>query len=294
MTKITKAVIPVAGWSTRFLPAVKSYAKHLVPVLNKPQIQLVMEELVGAGLTDFLVVHRDGENTIKDFFTRDIELDKYLESTGKSAYMDSYNSLMSKIKSIQFLPQTKNLPYGNGTPLLVAKDFIGNEPFVYLWGDDLTIEKNPGQFLTSAIDLFYKYQPSAVECATEVPWDQVPRYGVFEYAKNPKVPNQVAALIEKPEIKDAPSNIIQGGRFVVSPKIIPILQNTAIARGELWFSDAINYLAKNDLVITHNYTENNAKWTTTGDPLNWLKTNITLALSDPKLGPDIKQFLKSL
>jgi UTP--glucose-1-phosphate uridylyltransferase len=274
---ITKAVLACGGWSTRFLPAVKVYAKQLVPILDKPQIQYVMEELLGAGITDFVIVHRDGENSLKDFFTPDPELNAYLEKTNKNEYLDTYNKMISAINSIQFLPQTKAFPYGNGTPIIVAQKFIGHDPFVYLWGDDITLEEIPGAFLRGAINLFNKYHPAVVECVQKVPWSQVHRYGVFKYMKNPKYPNQVSLLVEKPPRFEAPSNIMQGGRFVVSPKIIDVLKQTQIDRGELWFANAVNSLAQTDVVITHNYMENNAKWCTTGDPLNWLKVNIAMA-----------------
>lgn len=288
---ITKAVIAAGGWSTRFLPAVKVYAKQLVPILDKPQIQWVMEELVGAGITNFAIVHRESEETLKQFFAPNAELDTYLKSTGKESAMDSYNVLTSKIKSLQFLPQTKAFPYGNGTPILVAKDFIGSDPFIYLWGDDMTIEAVPGTFLHGAISLFEQYSPAAVECVQAVPWEQVYRYGTVKYQDDPQYPHRISGLFEKLPQDQAPSNIIQGGRFVVSPKIIDVLEHTAVAKGELWFADAINSLCQSDVVITHNYTENNAEWSTTGDPQNWLKTIITLALKNENYASIVNQAL---
>ncbi len=293
MTKITKAIIACGGWSTRFLPAVKAYAKHLVPILNKPQIQYVVEELIGAGIKNIAIVHRHGEHTIKRHFQPDPELRKYLKDTGKLDRIKSLSYIQNSLKTIKFIPQPRHLPYGNGTPILVAKSFIGSDPFIYAFGDDLTIEDKPGAFLKGAIDLFNKYKPAVVECVQQVPWSEVYRYGTVKYIKDPKYPNRISALMEKLPADQAPSNIIQCARFVVSPKIINILQKTAVAKDELWLTDAVNTLCQTDIVITHNYKENNALWATTGDPLRWLKANIILALRHPDFKTDIKKFLKN-
>ncbi|MFA4826730.1 MAG: sugar phosphate nucleotidyltransferase [Candidatus Shapirobacteria bacterium] len=280
MSTITKAVIAAGGWSTRFLPSVKTYAKQLVPILDKPQIQWVIEELIGAGITDIAIVHRDGEKSLQNHFTPDPELDKYLEETGKQKCLDSLRFIWSKAK-LQFFAQTKAFPYGNGVPIIVAKDFIGHDPFVYLWGDDITIESTPGAFLAGAISLFEKYQPAAVEGIQWIPDSELYRYGTVKFTNNPKIPGQICSLTEKLPAGQAPSNYIQGGRFVVSSKLIETLNHTALAKGELWFADAINYLAQNDLVLTHDYQKNNALWATTGDPKNWLLVNLLLAKSHP-------------
>lgn len=278
---ITKAVIACGGYSTRFLPSVKTYAKQLVPILDKPQIQWVIEELIGAGITQIAIVHRDGEKSLISHFTPDPELDQYLKDTGKEKCLDSLRFIWNKIKNLQFLPQTKEYPYGNGVPILVAKDFIGSDPFVYLWGDDITIEDTPGQFLQGAISLFDQHQPAAVEGIQWMPDSELYRYGTVKFTENPKIPGQISALMEKLPVDQAPSNYIQGGRFIVSPKLIDTLKHTAVARGELWFADAINYLSQNDLVLTHDYQKNHALWATTGDPLNWLRVNLLLAKKHP-------------
>lgn len=272
--KITKAVIAAGGWSTRFLPTVKTYAKQLVPVGDKPQIQWVMEELIGAGITEVAIVHRAGEDSLIRHFSPDPDLEEYLTKVGKSAVLDSWRFVQQKLKRLEFLPQTKDVPYGNGSPILVAEKFIDQDAFVYLWGDDLTLEKEAGKFLGGAIDLFTRFNPAVVECVQKVKWSEVPKYGTVRYVKDTKYPNRIDLLVEKVPANLAPSNIIQGGRFVVSSKILPVLRQTATSRGELWFADAVNYLAKNDVVITHNYQENDAFWLTTGDPKNWLKANL--------------------
>jgi UTP--glucose-1-phosphate uridylyltransferase len=290
---ITKAVIPVAGWSTRFLPAVKSYAKHLVPLLDKPQLQIIMEELLAAGITEFAIVHRPDEQTIKNFFEPQSELDAYLKTVGKEKCLESYHLMLSGIKRIEFLPQTPNFPYGNGVPLLVAKDFIGQDPFVYLWGDDITIEDVPGHFLSKMISTFQQYQPDGVLAVQKVTPEEITRLGSMSYAKNPKYPNQIDGEIEKPEADKAPSLYGQGGRFVITPRFIEVLESQPTSKGELWFTEAVNTIAKDGVILTENYQESGAFWATTGDPLNWLKANITLALKDPRYSDHIKTLLST-
>ncbi|MFA6602964.1 MAG: sugar phosphate nucleotidyltransferase [Candidatus Shapirobacteria bacterium] len=277
---ITKAIVPCGGFSTRFLPTVKTYAKQLVPILNRPQIHWVLEELVGAGITDILIIHRENEESLVKHFSPDIELNKYLESTGKQSAMAGLDNILSHAH-LTFRPQTKAHPYGNGVPLLIGKDFVGSDPFLYMWGDDLTIEDNPGAFLKSAMALFNQYQPAMVECVQAVPWEEVHKYGTVKYIDDPKYPNRINGLVEKVPRDQAPSNIIQAGRFVCTQKVIEALEKTSVRAGELWLADAVNWLSQNDVVITHNYQENNALWHTTGDPLNWFKANLLLAKTHP-------------
>jgi UTP--glucose-1-phosphate uridylyltransferase len=202
--------------------------------------------------------------------------------------------MLSKIDTIEFLPQTPDYPYGNGTPLLIAEKFIDNEPFLYVWGDDLTIEDNPGNFLSQMFSDFTKYSPDAVIAVKEVPRSEIVKYGSMIYSKNPRFPNQIDGEIEKPEADKAPSLMAQGGRFVLSPKIIDLLKDQEIDRGELWLTSAIDRLAKTGVVITKNYIEFGADWMTTGDPLSWLKVNINTALKDARFAEEIKTYLATL
>lgn len=281
MNKITKAVIACGGWSTRFLPTVKTYAKQLVPILDKPQIHYVVEELIGAGITDIAIVQRQGEETLQKHFTPDQELNEYLEKTGKTESLAGLNNILSKVK-FTFLPQTPNFPYGNGTPILVAKDFIGQDSFFYLWGDDMTIEDKPGNFLLHMVDVWQQTQAKAVISTFQVPWEEVDRYGTMRYKKDSTVPYQIEDIPEKLPRDQAPSNFINAARFIVPASIIPILENLEIDRGELWFVNAVSVLAKSNIVVTANYADANAQWSTTGDPQNWLKTNLKLAKNNPK------------
>lgn len=293
MTKVTKAVLACGGWSTRFLPTTKVIAKQLVPILDKPQILYIFKECLSAGINEFCIIHREGETSIQSFFAPDPILDKYLTDNNKTQYMDEFKSIMSQIKKLEFLPQTDKFPYGNGSPILVAKDFIGNDPFVYMYADDFMYEITPGSFLTQMMGTYDQYQPQAIFGSQEVPIQNISKLSSVKFKSNSEIPNLVETVIEKPDPANAPSNVCIFGRFILSPKIISTLENTDIVRGELWLTDAINNLAKTDVVMAEP-TQSPTMWMTTGDPLNWLKANITVAMSDPEIGPEIKDFIQKI
>ena len=290
---IKKAVIAAAGRGTRFLPVVKGYPKELVPILSKPNIQYLIEEAIGAGITNIAIVIRHGETKIQNYFSPDENLEKYLLENNKIEYLDSLKSIWTSSK-LTFIVQPENLPYGTGSPLLAAKEFVGSDPFVYMYGDDLTVEPTPGQFLSKMINLFEKYQASEVIAVKDVGKEEISRYGAAQYTNDPKYPNRLSAMLEKLPANQAPSTFAQGGRFVVTSKVFTILEQQGLSRdGELWFSDASNTLAKSDIVLTQAF-EKDEDWLTTGDPLRWLKANIILALQDPNLKDSLRQYLSTL
>jgi len=285
---ITKAVLACGGWSTRFLPTTKSYAKQLLPVLEKPQILYALDECISSGITEICIIHRERELTINHFLEPNSELDQYLNTTNKQKYMDDYNRIVGQIKNLVFLPQTDNFPYGNGSPILVAEKFINNSSFAYFYADDFILENKTGDYLTSIINTFESQSAQAVCAVQATPMEEIHLYSSVKYSQG----NRMESVIEKPEACDAPSNHAMFGRFAFSSKIIDILKNTATARGELWLTDAVNNLAAdtNNLVLTQAVPEG-SKWMTTGDPLNWLKVNLAVALKHPEIGPKIKEFL---
>jgi len=290
---VTKCVIAAAGRGTRFLPVVKSYPKELVPILSKPNIQYLIEEAIGAGITEIAVVHRLEEDSIEKYFTPDPDLEKYLTENNKLEYLDSLKTIWSQAK-LTFIAQPDNLPYGNGSPVLAAKDFIESNNFVYMFGDDLTVEPVPGQFLTKMLATFSQYSPASVIAVKDVGKDEISRYGSAQYLDDPKYPHRISAMLEKLPADQAPSTFAQGGRFVISNKIISILENQSTGLGnELWLADAQNYLAKNDIVLTQAF-EGEEDWLTTGDPLRWLQSNIVMALKEPKFHDDLVNFIKTL
>jgi UTP--glucose-1-phosphate uridylyltransferase len=291
---VQKCVIAAAGRGTRFLPVVKGYPKELIAILDKPNIQYLIEEAIGAGINQIAIVCRSGEHSIEKYFTPDSQLEEYLVNNNKLDFLNSLKNIWSKAKLI-FIEQPSNLPYGNASPLLAAKDFIGNDNFVYMFGDDLTVEPQPGQFLSKMISTFEQYQPTIIIAVKDVGKEEISHYGSAKYINDPKYPDRISAMLEKLPADQAPSTMAQGGRFVVSAaKIFPVLNTQGLSRdNELWFADAENNLAQNDVVLTQTF-EGKEDWLTTGDPLHWLEANITFALKTPAFHDDLIKFIKNI
>ena len=289
---INKAVIAAAGRGTRFLPVVKAYAKELVPILAKPNIQYLIEEAIGAGITNIAIITRIGETTIQKYFSKDENLEKYLIENNKIEYLDSLKNIWQKAK-LTFIEQPSDLPYGTGSPVLAAKEFIGSDDFAYFYGDDFILEQTPGQLLSKMISKYDQYQASAVLAVQKVPMEEIYRYGSIKYINDPNYPDRMSEILEKLPADQAPSNSVNIGRFITSNKILKNININQLSRDkELWFTDALTKLAQSDVVLTQS-TENSI-WMTTGDPLRWLKANISTALQDPSLKDDLVSFLKTL
>jgi len=205
-------------------------------------------------------------------------------------FLQSLQKIWAEAK-LEFIAQNENLPYGNASPALSAKDFIGTDDFAYVFGDDLIVETVPGQYLSKMITTFETNKADAVVSTQEMPTEEMKRYGAIVPHPNPSVPNQISALIEKQD--PPPSNFAVLGRYVVSNKIMNVLETQGISKdNELWWADAANTLAKDGIVINEPII--NGVWMTTGDPLRWLKANITFALNDPRYQDDLKQFLSQI
>ena len=291
---ITKAVITAAGRGTRFLPAVKQYPKELIAILDKPQLQYVVEEMIAADITEVCIVHRENDSTIEKYFTPDKALEDFLEANHKTQYLDSLKHIWSHAK-ITFIPQPSTLPYGNGSPVLAAKSFIGSDHFVCAFGDDLTLETTPGRFVKKMTDTFEKYSPAAVVAVKDVGPDEIHLYGSAKLQDDPKYPHRISGMFEKLSADQAPSFFGQGGRFVYNgQKLLATLETQKTGKdGELWLPDANNTLAQTDVVLIEAF-DSESDWYTTGDPLRWLKANLALALKDPRYAEAIRQYLSSL
>ncbi|MDD3679264.1 MAG: sugar phosphate nucleotidyltransferase [Candidatus Shapirobacteria bacterium] len=290
MVKVTKGVIAAAGRGTRFLPVTKAYPKELIAILDKPNIQYLVEEMIGAGINQINIVHRPNDEKLRQYFTPDKELESFLKENNKEFFLASLEEIWKKAK-IYFTPQDPNLPYGNASPILSVKNFVGNDPFVYMFGDDIVVEDKPGNYLSRLIKIYQQYQPAVILGAQEVPWEEIDRYASIKYLNDPQYPNRATEVLEKLSADQAPSNIAQFGRFVISNKIFPVLAKQGLSRdNELWLADANNTLAKNDVAIAEPISS--GQWLTTGDPLRWLKVNLVFALKDPEIAPEIKNFFK--
>jgi len=288
MQRVTKAIIAAAGYGTRFLPATKVQPKEMLPLLEKPIIQYLVEELVASGIQDIIIVTRAGQHTLEDHFDSSPALENVLEVNGKTHYLEIVRQIPRLAKFV-YLRQTKDYPYGNGTPLLVASPLLSkDEAFVYLFGDDIVKSEVPAT--KQLVDVWQKYKPAAVLGVQKVDWAEIHKYASIKYKKDPKVPNQAEEILEKLPASEAPSNMAQDGRFILTWKVIEILKERKLGRGgELWLADALNTLAKKDVVIAQPIK---GTWLTTGDPLSWLKTNIEFALEKEELRGELLKYLE--
>ena len=289
--KITKAVIAAAGYGTRFLPATKNQPKEMLPIIDKPIIHYLVEECVASGIKDIIIVTRSGQGIMEDYFDNSLELEYMLDLNGKAELLKTVKEI-PQLANFVYVRQKKNLPYGNGTPLLCASPLIDNdEAFVYMFGDDLTISKTP--VTKQLIDVYYKEKPSAINAVQEMPDSEVERYGTVKYKKNAKYQYEIDEILEKMPLGKNPSNMCQFGRFVFSYDVIREIKNTQTGiGGELWISDVLNNLAKKGKRVIAQPIK--GEWVTTGDPLRYMQTQVKYALLRKDIGDEFGNFLKDL
>ena len=281
--KIKKAIIAVAGSGTRLLPATKSMPKEMLPIIDKPIIQLVVEELVEAGIEDIIMVTKWDKKTLEDHFDRNFELECSLRDSGKEKRLEEVIRIS---EMANFIYVRQKGPYGNGTPVLSAASIVENEPFVYVWGDDLV--KSKVSFTKQMIDDYNKSGALMIG-VQEVPKDQVDRYGIVKLKSGTM---RIEDIIEKPDIKNAPSCLADFGRMILNQEIVDVLKETSLGKGnELWIVDAIRTYIKNGGEFYAKEVED-GKWLTTGDPLNYLKSILEYALERDDISAEIKDYLK--
>lgn len=287
--KIRKAIIAAAGYGTRFLPATKNQPKEMLPLIDKPIIQYLVEEAVTSGISEVIIVTRAGQHALEDHFDSSFELEYMLEKNGKEEALEKVKEI-PRLANFIYVRQTKDYPYGNATPLLVAEPLINeNEGFVYMFGDDLVKGRVPA--VKQMIRVFQKHKPIAMLAVQEVPWSEVQRYGAVAYKKGTKI-HQIDSIIEKPGRNEAPSNMVQFGRFVLTKRVIEEVKSMPTGKGgELWLTDAMNRLAKKCVVIAQPIE---GEWLTTGDPLRYLKATIEYALEREDIGKQLRHYLKRL
>src|SRR3990170_2229457 len=196
-SRVKKAVIAVAGYGTRFLPATKNQPKQMLPIIDKPIIHYVVEEAVKSGIKEIILVTQAGQHSMEDYFDSHYEIEKTLEETGKLDYLKIVKEI-PQMANFVYVRQKKHLPYGNGTPLLVVKDLIDDdEAFLYMFGDDMTISNNNKAVSKQLIDVYTQEKPSAVLAVQEVPDNEVERYGTVKYKKGGRSKYEIASLLEK-------------------------------------------------------------------------------------------------
>jgi len=286
MTKVRKAVIPAAGLGTRFLPATKSQPKEMVPVIDKPTIQYVVEEAVGAGITDILVITGRGKRAIEDHFDRNFELEFYLEQGKKNEELEMVQAI-NEMADIHYIRQRD--PLGLGHAVSVARQHVGSEPFAVLLGDDIMVDN--AKLLRSMLDVYERYGRSVV-AVLEVARDDIKNYGCVSPETMEENLVRIRSIVEKPKPEDAPSNLAVIGRYVFTPEIFDALDRiTPGAGGELQLTDAISLLLQTQTVFGYAFETGRYD---IGKKIDFLRATVELALDRPDLGDEFRAFLADL
>ncbi len=290
MVNIHKAVITAAGFGSRFLPITKTFPKEMLPLIDKPIIQYLVEEAAEAGIEEVIIVVSPGEVAkFEDYFYGSAtNIRTLMIRQGKLDRWDKVEQVF-KLPKITIMPQDDRLPYGNGRPVLTAKDLVEHdEAFVVMFGDDVVLTE-PGNGATKQMVEFFQSNPcDGVLAVQEVPDDEVSRYGIVKLKEG--TDDQVEVVIEKPKKEEAPSNLASYGRFILTPKVFDYLKPEAIGLdGELWLQDANMQVAKHGVVRVKVV---DGEWMTTGDPLRYMKTHVKYMLAHGKHGQEFGEWLK--
>ncbi|MGZ4676047.1 MAG: UTP--glucose-1-phosphate uridylyltransferase GalU [Acidimicrobiia bacterium] len=281
--RVRKAVIPAAGLGTRFLPATKSQPKEMLPVVDKPSIQYVVEEAVRAGLTDILIITGRGKRAIEDHFDRAFELEFYLEQQGKTDLLKEVQE-SSELGNIHFIRQKD--PLGLGHAVKVAREHVGDEPFAVMLGDDIMVDDSA--LLRSMLDVHDRYGRSVL-ALKNVTRDEISAYGCVEPEEVDEDLVRVRSIVEKPKKDEAPSTLAVIGRYVFTAEIFDALERIEPgAGGELQLTDAIGLLNQDQTVYGRVFTDGRFD---IGQKVDFLRANIELALDRPDLGAETQAFL---
>lgn len=289
MKQVRKAIIPAAGLGTRFLPATKALAKEMLPIVDKPTIQFIVEEARKSGIQDIVVVDGKNKRSIEDHFDSNPELEDNLRDKHK----DEMLKLVQETTDINIYFIRQSHPRGLGDAVLTARDFIGDEPFVVMLGDDLNNINNNGTPLTKELIDSYHETGASTLAVMRVPHEDTSKYGVINPSKEVK-PGlfNVTSFVEKPDSKDAPSDLAIIGRYVFTPEIFDVLAKTKPGKGnEIQLTDAINTLNKTQRVFAHEYKGDRYD---VGNKFGWIETNIEYGLNHPEVKDELREYIKEL
>lgn len=290
--RVRKAVIPAAGWGTRFLPATKAQPKEMLPIVDKPAIQYTVEEAVASGIEDIIIVTGKNKRAIEDHFDRAVELEMVLKEKGDEEHLHLIEDITNLV-DIHYVRQKEAL--GLGHAIYCARKFIGDEPFAVLLGDDLIDADVP--CLRQLLDIYEEHN-AAVLAVQEVPVQEVSRYGIVEPlpGDDSSVCDsrcfQVKDMVEKPDVKDAPSNLAVIGRYIITPEIFEILGRIGPgAGGEIQLTDAMRELAKVQSIYGCRFSGERYD---VGDKLGFLEATVMYTLANQELGPAFRRFLNDV
>lgn len=287
MKRLRKAVIPAAGFGTRFLPATKATPKEMLPIVDKPAIQYIVEEALESGIEEILIISGHGKRAIEDHFDTNIRLEQHLKKQGKTELLAE----MQEISEINIHYIKQKHMRGLGDAILCAKSFVDLEPFAVLLGDDIVYSPDKPA-LRQMMDVFDDVGATILGCQ-EVPLDQVSKYGIVKGMPtgNPDL-LKVVDMIEKPSVEEAPSRFAALGRYIITPDVFEVLQRTEPGKGgEIQLTDAIKMMADREAVFAYNFK---GKRYDTGNKLGFLKATVEYALRRDDLGEAYRKYLEQL
>lgn len=281
---VAKAVIPAAGLGTRFLPATKVQPKEMLPIIDTPTIQFVVQEVVDSGITDILIITGKGKRAIEDHFDRSWELEEALAKNGHEDLLEQLRSI-ANMANIHYIRQKEFI--GLGDAISYAKQHTAGEPFAVLLGD--TIVDTPDTSATRQLMKFYQIWRCPVIAVEEVPRDRVDRYGIIQGKQIDEQTYIIEDLIEKPRPDEAPSNLAIGGRYILTPSIFEYIERTPKGKGgEIQITDALRMLCKQERLYAHKFT---GKRLDIGNRLDYIKCSVEFALRRPDIGEEFRQFI---
>ena len=284
--KVRKAIIPAAGLGTRFLPATKAQPKEMLTIVDKPTIQYIIEEAVASGIEEILIITGRNKKSIEDHFDKSVELEMELEKAGKQEMLDMVRRI-SDMVDIHYIRQKE--PRGLGHAIHCAKSFVGNEPFAVMLGDDVVDSEVP--CLKQLIDCFNEYKTTILGVQTVDP-KNVDKYGIVDGLHIEDRVYKVKRLVEKPSVDEAPSNVAILGRYIITPQIFEILENTAPGKGnEIQLTDALETLIKNEAMYAYDFE---GRRYDVGDKLGFLQATVEYALRKKELRDGFIEYLQTI
>jgi UTP--glucose-1-phosphate uridylyltransferase len=290
---ITKAVITCAGFGTRFLPISKTIQKEMLPILNRPILDYVVEDCVKAGIKEIIIVMNEHNYQPLHFYRENQRLYKYLEKKGKLDLYQQVENLHQKAR-FTFVKQSDNDPYGTSVPIQLAQKHVENEEaFLYLTGDDFVFFRDPNRSLIKElIELYYASQADGVITCIERPEAELYRYGVAEMQNNNGF-NYLKTFVEKPAPGTAPSNLANVSKYVLTPKIFPLIdqQQPDPKTGEYYITDIVLQQAQQGKIVVKN---GEGYFLNSGDPQTWLKANLLVASQNPEFKADLEKFWQEI
>jgi UTP--glucose-1-phosphate uridylyltransferase len=289
MQKVRKAIIPAAGLGTRFLPATKAQPKEMLPIVDKPTIQYIIEEAVASGIEDIIIVTGRGKRAIEDHFDKSYELEETLAKKGKYEQLEEVQGI-SKLANIHYIRQKE--PLGLGHAISCASRFIGDEPFAVLLGDDI-VHSPEKPCLKQLVDVYERYNSSVIG-VQEVPEEDISKYGVISINQNGIEDGvyHINDLVEKPKLEEVPSNYAIMGRYVLRPEIFEILEKQQPgAGGEIQLTDAIKTLNQMQMVVGYEFEGVRHD---VGDKFGFVKATVEFALKRSDLKPQVLEYLQGV